>query len=164
MKNALGEGSEDESNPIEIHLVDYQEPQSEKGLKKDPVQENMGCTKILGNTRQGNGIHIGKFIKMTVFVNNGQHPLIVDSGAHCSIIPKGKLEKHFQNLEKNLLPTKARNFKSASGKMTSIGIILKYMIIPTGQEKSDSIKSVWFLNICTAIYSYLGQTTKGCIS
>ncbi|MBW0483058.1 hypothetical protein O181_022773 [Austropuccinia psidii MF-1] len=62
---------------------------------------------------------------MTVCIDNAQHPLIIDSGAHCSIVARDSLDKHFPNCEKQLLPTKARNFNSASGKMTSIGIIIK---------------------------------------
>ncbi|MBW0477290.1 hypothetical protein O181_017005 [Austropuccinia psidii MF-1] len=68
--------------------------------------------------------------KLTVFINNAQHPLITDSGAHCSIVAKDYLNNHFSNLEKQLLPTKAKIFKSASGKMTSIGTISKEIIIP----------------------------------
>ncbi|MBW0498086.1 hypothetical protein O181_037801 [Austropuccinia psidii MF-1] len=40
------------------------------------------------------------------------------------------LDNHFPNCEKQLFPTKARNFKSASGKMTSIGKIIKEISIP----------------------------------
>ncbi|MBW0497234.1 hypothetical protein O181_036949 [Austropuccinia psidii MF-1] len=40
------------------------------------------------------------------------------------------MDNHFPNLEKKLLPTKAKNFQSASGKMTSIGTIIKEIIIP----------------------------------
>ncbi|MBW0569375.1 hypothetical protein O181_109090 [Austropuccinia psidii MF-1] len=67
---------------------------------------------------------------MTVCIDNSQHPLIIDSGAHCSIVARNYLENQFPNWEKQLLPTKAKNFKSASGKMTSIGTIIKEIIIP----------------------------------
>ncbi|MBW0506929.1 hypothetical protein O181_046644 [Austropuccinia psidii MF-1] len=67
---------------------------------------------------------------MTVCIDNAQHPLIIDSGAHCSIVARNYLENHFPNWEEQLLPTKAKNFKSASGKMTSIGTIIKEIIIP----------------------------------
>ncbi|MBW0580312.1 hypothetical protein O181_120027 [Austropuccinia psidii MF-1] len=68
--------------------------------------------------------------KMTVCIDNAQHPLIIDSGAHCSIVSRNYLDNHFLNLEKQLLPTKAKSFKSASGKMTSIGTIIKEIIMP----------------------------------
>ncbi|MBW0549590.1 hypothetical protein O181_089305 [Austropuccinia psidii MF-1] len=67
---------------------------------------------------------------MTVCIDNSQHPLIIDSGAHCSIVTRNYLDNHFPNWEKQLFPTKAKNFKSASGKMTSIGTIIKEIIIP----------------------------------
>ncbi|MBW0577691.1 hypothetical protein O181_117406 [Austropuccinia psidii MF-1] len=72
----------------------------------------------------------GTSTKMTVFIYNAQHPFIVDSGAHCSIVARNYLDNHFPNWEKQLFPTKAKNFKSASGKMTSIGTIIKEIIIP----------------------------------
>ncbi|MBW0521155.1 hypothetical protein O181_060870 [Austropuccinia psidii MF-1] len=68
--------------------------------------------------------------KMTVCIDNAQQPLIIDSGAHCSIVARNYLDNHFPNWEKQLLPTKAKNFKSASGQMTSIGTIIKEIIIP----------------------------------
>ncbi|MBW0508947.1 hypothetical protein O181_048662 [Austropuccinia psidii MF-1] len=72
----------------------------------------------------------GTDTKMTVCIDNAQHPLIIDSGAHCSIVARKYLYNHFPNWESQLLPTKAKNFKSASGKMTSIGTIIKERIIP----------------------------------
>ncbi|MBW0572032.1 hypothetical protein O181_111747 [Austropuccinia psidii MF-1] len=68
--------------------------------------------------------------KMTVCIDNSQHPLIIDGGAHCSIVARNYLENHFPNWEKQLFPTKTKNFKSASGKMTSSGTIIKEIIIP----------------------------------
>ncbi|MBW0567965.1 hypothetical protein O181_107680 [Austropuccinia psidii MF-1] len=67
---------------------------------------------------------------MTVSIYNSQHPLIIDSRAHCFIVARHYLHNHFINWENQLLPTKAKNFKSASGKMTSIGTIIKEIIIP----------------------------------
>ncbi|MBW0582659.1 hypothetical protein O181_122374 [Austropuccinia psidii MF-1] len=68
--------------------------------------------------------------KITVCIDNPQHPLIIDSGAHCSIVARSYLENHFPNWEKQLLPTKAKNIESSSGKMTSIGTIIKEITIP----------------------------------
>ncbi|MBW0547100.1 hypothetical protein O181_086815 [Austropuccinia psidii MF-1] len=67
---------------------------------------------------------------MNVCIDNAQHPLIIDSGAHCSIVARNYLDNHFPNLESKLLTTNAMNFKRASGKMTSIGTIIKKIIIP----------------------------------
>ncbi|MBW0585012.1 hypothetical protein O181_124727 [Austropuccinia psidii MF-1] len=67
---------------------------------------------------------------MTVCIDNSQQPLIIDSGAHCSMVARNYLDHHFPKWEKQLLPTKAKSFKSASGKMSSIGTIIKEIIIP----------------------------------
>ncbi|MBW0578510.1 hypothetical protein O181_118225, partial [Austropuccinia psidii MF-1] len=71
----------------------------------------------------------GTATKITVCIDNAQHPLIIDSGAHCSIVARNSLENHFANWENQLFPTKAKNFKSESEKVISIGTILKEMII-----------------------------------
>ncbi|MBW0583405.1 hypothetical protein O181_123120 [Austropuccinia psidii MF-1] len=67
--------------------------------------------------------------KMTVCIDNVQHPLIIDSVAHCSIVAIEYLDNHFPNWQKQLLITKEKNFKSASGKMAFIGIIIKEIVI-----------------------------------
>ncbi|MBW0558102.1 hypothetical protein O181_097817 [Austropuccinia psidii MF-1] len=67
---------------------------------------------------------------MSLYIDNAQHPLIIDSGAHSSIVARNYLENHFPKWEKKPFPTKGKNFKSASGKMTSIGTIIKEIIIP----------------------------------
>ncbi|MBW0480649.1 hypothetical protein O181_020364 [Austropuccinia psidii MF-1] len=72
----------------------------------------------------------GTATKITFFIDNAQHPLIIDSGAHCSIVTRNYLDSNFPNWEIQLLPTKAKNFKSSSGKMTSIGKIIKEIITP----------------------------------
>ncbi|MBW0544753.1 hypothetical protein O181_084468 [Austropuccinia psidii MF-1] len=68
--------------------------------------------------------------KMTFCIRNSQHPLIIDSGAHFSIVARNYLDNHFSNWENQVLPTEAMSFKSASGKMTSMGKIIKEIIIP----------------------------------
>ncbi|MBW0490752.1 hypothetical protein O181_030467 [Austropuccinia psidii MF-1] len=67
---------------------------------------------------------------MTVCVDNAQHPLIIDSGAHFSIVSREYMYKNFPNWETQLLPTRTKSFKSASGKMKSIGTIINDIIIP----------------------------------
>ncbi|MBW0590132.1 hypothetical protein O181_129847 [Austropuccinia psidii MF-1] len=71
----------------------------------------------------------GTATKMTVCIDNAQHLLIIKSGAHCSIVARNYLDNHFQNGENHLFPTKEKNFKSSSGKMTSIRTIIKEIII-----------------------------------
>ncbi|MBW0568295.1 hypothetical protein O181_108010 [Austropuccinia psidii MF-1] len=67
---------------------------------------------------------------MTVCIDNSQNPLIIDSGKHCSIVARNYMDDHFPNWENQLLPKKAKNFNSASGNITSIGTIIKEIIIP----------------------------------
>ncbi|MBW0476439.1 hypothetical protein O181_016154 [Austropuccinia psidii MF-1] len=67
---------------------------------------------------------------MPVCIDNAQHPLAIDSGAHRSIMARNYLDNHFPNWKKKLFPTKVKNLKSASGKITSIGTIIKEIIIP----------------------------------
>ncbi|MBW0501815.1 hypothetical protein O181_041530 [Austropuccinia psidii MF-1] len=71
----------------------------------------------------------GTATKMTFCIDNSQHPLIIDSGALCSIVARNYLDNHFPNWENQLFPTKAKNFKSASGKITSIGTTIKEIIV-----------------------------------
>ncbi|MBW0470634.1 hypothetical protein O181_010349 [Austropuccinia psidii MF-1] len=78
---------------------------------------------------EGGAYRHGTATKMTVCNDNSQHPLIIDSGAHCSIVARKYVDNHFPNWEKQHLPTKAKNFKTASGKMTSIWKIFKKIII-----------------------------------
>ncbi|MBW0501134.1 hypothetical protein O181_040849 [Austropuccinia psidii MF-1] len=66
---------------------------------------------------------------MAVCIENAQNPLIIDIGAHCAVVARKFLDNHFPNWESQLFPTKAKNFNSASGKMNSIGTIIKEIII-----------------------------------
>ncbi|MBW0508301.1 hypothetical protein O181_048016 [Austropuccinia psidii MF-1] len=97
---------------------------------KNLCKHTQDAHKFLVKPTKGMAYIIGTATKITVCIENAQHPLIIDSGAHCSIVARNYLDNHFPNWEKKLLPTKAKNFKSASGKMTSIWTIIKEIIIP----------------------------------
>ncbi|MBW0552023.1 hypothetical protein O181_091738 [Austropuccinia psidii MF-1] len=143
MGDSIREPSDDDQDPREELLVEYQEEtpleiqdiQLEAGMPQDNANKNLckhtqdAQTFLVTPTRGMAYIH-GKATKMTVCIDNAQNTLIIDSGAHCSIVVRNYLDKNFPNWEKQLLPTKARNFKSASGNMTSIGKIIKEIIIP----------------------------------
>ncbi|MBW0555618.1 hypothetical protein O181_095333 [Austropuccinia psidii MF-1] len=143
MGDAIRELSDDNQDPRQEFLVEYQEEnpleiqdiQLEAGMPKDTAKKNLckhtqdAQTFVVTPTRGMAYIH-GTATKMTVCVDNSQHPLIIDSGAHCSIVARNYLDNHFPNWKKQLLPTKEKNFKSASGKMTSIGTIIEEIIIP----------------------------------
>ncbi|MBW0477493.1 hypothetical protein O181_017208 [Austropuccinia psidii MF-1] len=67
---------------------------------------------------------------MMVCISIAQQALIIESGAHCPIVARNYLDNHFSNWENQIFPAKAKNFKSASGKMNSLGKTIKEIIIP----------------------------------
>ncbi|MBW0533976.1 hypothetical protein O181_073691 [Austropuccinia psidii MF-1] len=104
-------------------------------MQQDTANKNLckntqDAQKFLVTPTKGKAYIHGKATKMTACIDNDQHPLIIDSGAHCSIVVRNYLDNHLPNWEKQLLPTKEKNFKSASGNMNSIGKIIKEIIIP----------------------------------
>ncbi|MBW0485975.1 hypothetical protein O181_025690, partial [Austropuccinia psidii MF-1] len=141
--DAIREQSDDDQDPREELLVEYQEEtpleiqdmQLKEGMPQETANKNLckhtqDAQKFLFTPTKGMAYIHGTATKMTVCIENAQHPLIIDSGAHCSIVARNYLDHHFPNLEKKLLPTKAKNFKSASGKISYIGKIIKEIIIP----------------------------------
>ncbi|MBW0465236.1 hypothetical protein O181_004951 [Austropuccinia psidii MF-1] len=143
MGDAIREQSDEDQDPREEFLVEKQEEtpleiqeiQLEEGMPQDTVNKNLckhtqdAQTFLVAPTKGLAYIH-GMATKMTVCIDNAQHPLIIDSGAHFSIVARNSLDHHFPNWEKQLLLTKVKNFKSASGKMTSIGKIIEERVIP----------------------------------
>ncbi|MBW0551830.1 hypothetical protein O181_091545 [Austropuccinia psidii MF-1] len=143
MGDAIREPSDDDQDPREEFVVEYQakitleiqDIQLEAGMPRDTANKNLckntqdAQTFLVTLTKVMAYIH-GTSTKMTVCIDNAQYPLIIDSGAHFSIVARNYVDNHFPNWEKQLLPIKAKNFKSISGKMTSIGTIIKELIIP----------------------------------
>ncbi|MBW0465162.1 hypothetical protein O181_004877 [Austropuccinia psidii MF-1] len=143
MGDAIREKYDEDQDPREVFLVEYQEEtpleiqdiQLEAGMPQDTENKNLckhtqdAQTLLVTLTKRMAYIY-GTVKKMNVCIDNAQQPLIIDSGAHCSIVARNYLDHHFPNWEKQLFPTRAKNLKSTSGKMTSIGIIIKDMIIP----------------------------------
>ncbi|MBW0501611.1 hypothetical protein O181_041326 [Austropuccinia psidii MF-1] len=143
MGDAIREQSDDDQDPREEFLVEYQaetlleikDIQLEAGIPQDTAKKNLckqtqdAQTFLVTPTKGMAYIH-GTATKMTVCIDNAQHPMIIDRGAHCSIVAKHYLDNHFPNWRNSLLPTKAKKFNSASAKMTSIGKIIKDIIIP----------------------------------
>ncbi|MBW0579044.1 hypothetical protein O181_118759 [Austropuccinia psidii MF-1] len=118
MGDAIREPSDDDKDPREEFLVEYQE---ETSIEIQDIQLEAGMPQDTANK---------KLCKHTQDAQTFLHPLIIDSGAHCSIVARNYLDNHFPNRGNQLLPTKAKSFKSASGQMTSIGTIIKEIIIP----------------------------------
>ncbi|MBW0561602.1 hypothetical protein O181_101317 [Austropuccinia psidii MF-1] len=98
MGDAIREQSDEEKDPREEFLVEYQE---ETPIEIQNIQLEAGMPQDTANR----------------------------SEAHCDLVARKYLDNHFPNWENQLLPTKAKNFKSTSGKMTSIGTIIKDIII-----------------------------------
>ncbi|MBW0490371.1 hypothetical protein O181_030086 [Austropuccinia psidii MF-1] len=140
--DAIRENSDDDKDPEEEFLVEYQEEtqleiqdvQLEAGMPQDTSNRNLckhtqDAQTFLATPTRGMAYIHGTATKMNACIENSQHPFITDSGEHFPIVAREYLDNHFPNWEKELLPTKEKNFKSASGKMTSIGTIIKDMII-----------------------------------
>ncbi|MBW0575440.1 hypothetical protein O181_115155 [Austropuccinia psidii MF-1] len=102
MGDAIREQSDDDKGPREGFLVEYQE---ETPLEIQEIQLEAGMPKDTSNK------------------NLCKHTQDAQTFLEY-------LDNHFPNWEEQLLPTKAKNFKSSSGKMTSIGTIIKEIIIP----------------------------------
>ncbi|MBW0524063.1 hypothetical protein O181_063778 [Austropuccinia psidii MF-1] len=141
--DALREQSDGEKDPRTNFLVEYQEEapleikdiQLKAGIPQDTDNKNLckhtqDAQTFLVTRTKGMEYIYGKDTKMTFCIDNAHSPLIIDSGAHCPIVCRKYLDKHFTNWEKQLFTTKAKNIKSASGKRTSIGTIIKEIIIP----------------------------------
>ncbi|MBW0526726.1 hypothetical protein O181_066441 [Austropuccinia psidii MF-1] len=143
MGNSIRDQSDEEQDPREEFLVEYQEEapleiqdiQLEAGMPQDTANKNLckhtqDAQIFLVTPTKGMAYIHGTATKMTFCIDNSQHSLIINSGAHFSIVARNYLDNNFPNWEKQLLQTKAKNLKSDSGKMTSIGTIIKEIIIP----------------------------------
>ncbi|MBW0492750.1 hypothetical protein O181_032465 [Austropuccinia psidii MF-1] len=119
MGDAMREKSDIEKDPREEFLVEYQaetpleiqDIKLEAGMPQDTANKKFckhtqDSETFLVTPTKGMAYINGTATKMIVFIDNAQHPLIIDSGA------------------------REKNFKSASGKMSSIGKIIKDIIIP----------------------------------
>ncbi|MBW0466014.1 hypothetical protein O181_005729 [Austropuccinia psidii MF-1] len=109
MGDAIREQSNDDQDPREEFLVEYKE---ETPLEIQDIQLEAGMPQDTANK------------------NLCSHTRCTNIPTHCSIFARNYLENHFPNWEKQLLPTKAKNVKSAPQKMTFIRTIIKEIIIP----------------------------------
>ncbi|MBW0498156.1 hypothetical protein O181_037871 [Austropuccinia psidii MF-1] len=132
--DSIREKSDDYQDQREEFLVEYQEEtqieiqdiQLKAGIPQDTANKNLckhtqDSQKFLVTPTKGMEYIHGIATKITICIENSQHPFIIDSGAHFSIVARAYLNNHFPNWEKQLLQTNKKNLKSASGKMKSIG-------------------------------------------
>ncbi|MBW0498779.1 hypothetical protein O181_038494 [Austropuccinia psidii MF-1] len=110
MGDAIREKSDQDQDPREEFLVEYQEEtkleiqviQLEAGMPQDTANKNLckhtpAAQKFLVTPNKGMSYIHGTATKMTVCIDNAQHPLIIDSGEHFSIVGKDYLDNHFPN-------------------------------------------------------------------
>ncbi|MBW0526260.1 hypothetical protein O181_065975 [Austropuccinia psidii MF-1] len=97
---------------------------------KNLCKQTQDAQKFLVTPTKGMSYIHGTATKMTVCIDNTQHPLIIESGAHFSIVARNYMDHHFPNWGNQLFPTRAKSFKSESGKMKYTGTIFKEIIIP----------------------------------
>ncbi|MBW0592268.1 hypothetical protein O181_131983 [Austropuccinia psidii MF-1] len=101
MGDAIRHLSHDDQDPKEEFLVEYQEEspleiqdiQLEAGMPQDTANKNLckhrqDAQTFLVTPAKGMAYIHGTTIKLTVCIDNSQHPLIIDSGAHCSIMAR----------------------------------------------------------------------------
>ena len=143
MGNGLRQDSDSGSEPIEQYLLEYEDEKTESvlgnSLKPELIQPKNGedrsgrtidAKEYLEVPKTGMAFIHGAKSKLDVYIENKKHPLIFDTGANCSVVAKEYLDRHFPMWNAEILLTKARSFKSAAGKMKSLGIIQKIIIIP----------------------------------
>ncbi|MBW0511250.1 hypothetical protein O181_050965 [Austropuccinia psidii MF-1] len=113
MGDAIREHSEYDQDTKEEFLVEYQEEtqletqdvQLEEGMPQDTANKNLckhtqDAQNFLVRPTKGMAYIHGTVTNMTVFIDNAQHPLIIDGGVHCSIMARDYLDNHFTNWEK----------------------------------------------------------------
>ncbi|MBW0511725.1 hypothetical protein O181_051440 [Austropuccinia psidii MF-1] len=113
MGDAIREQSDDHQDPREEFLVEYQE---EAPLEIQDIKLEEGMPQDTANNN---------LCKRT---QDAQTFLVTTTCIYT--LARNYLDNHFPNWEKQLLPTKAKNFKIPSGKITSISTIMEEIIIP----------------------------------
>ncbi|MBW0541571.1 hypothetical protein O181_081286 [Austropuccinia psidii MF-1] len=115
MGDTIREQSDDDQDPRKEFLVEYQEEtpleihdvQLEAGMPQDTSNKNLwkhtqdAPTFLVTPTKGMAYIH-GTATKVNFCIDNAQHPLIMDSGAHCSIVAKEYMDNDFPNWEQQL--------------------------------------------------------------
>ncbi|MBW0546454.1 hypothetical protein O181_086169 [Austropuccinia psidii MF-1] len=101
MGDAIREPSDDDQDPREEFLVEYKEETPleikdihlEAGMPQDTTNKNLckhtqDAQTFLVTPTKGMEYILGTATRMTVCIDNAQHPLIIDIGAHCLSQPR----------------------------------------------------------------------------
>ncbi|MBW0499500.1 hypothetical protein O181_039215 [Austropuccinia psidii MF-1] len=108
MGDSIREHFDDDQDAKDKFSVEYQEETQleiqdlllEEGIPQDTANKNLCkhtqyAQTFLVTQARGLAYTHGTPTKMTVCINNSQHPLLIDSGANCSIVAREYLNNHF---------------------------------------------------------------------
>ncbi|MBW0593698.1 hypothetical protein O181_133413 [Austropuccinia psidii MF-1] len=138
MGDAIREPSDDYQDPREEFLVEYQEEtpleiqdiQLEEGMPQDTTSKNLckhtqDAQTFLVTPTRGMAYKNGTATKMTVCIDNAQHPLIIDSGEHCSIVAEIIWITTSQIGKNSSCPPRQRGLKVLQGRRLLLGQLSK---------------------------------------
>ncbi|MBW0558828.1 hypothetical protein O181_098543 [Austropuccinia psidii MF-1] len=115
MRDAIRVQSDEDQDPREEFLVEYQD---ETQLEIQDIQLESEMPEEIANKNLCKHTQDAQ----TFLVTPTKGMAYIHGTATKNVLAKDNLDNHFPNWEKQLLPTKAKDFESASWKMTSIGL------------------------------------------
>ncbi|MBW0540323.1 hypothetical protein O181_080038 [Austropuccinia psidii MF-1] len=86
-----------QETPLEIQDIKLEAAMSQDTAKKNLCKHTQYTQTFLVTPTKGMAYIYGTATKMTVCIDNAQNQLIIDSGAHCSIVARKYLDHHFPN-------------------------------------------------------------------
>ncbi|MBW0465924.1 hypothetical protein O181_005639 [Austropuccinia psidii MF-1] len=86
-----------EKTPLEIQDIQLEASMPQDTTNKNLCKQTQYAQTLLVTTTKGMAYIHGTATKITVCIENVQHPLIIDSGAHCAIVARNYLDHHFPN-------------------------------------------------------------------
>ena len=81
-----------EETPLEIQDIQLTAGMPQDTANKNLCKHTQDAQTFLVTPTKGMAYIHGTAKTMTVFIENAQHPLIIDSGAHCSIVARNYLD------------------------------------------------------------------------
>ncbi|MBW0505410.1 hypothetical protein O181_045125 [Austropuccinia psidii MF-1] len=109
---------------------------------KNLCKHTQGAQTFLVTPTKGMEYIHGTATKMTVLIDNAQHPLIIDSGAHCPVVARNYSESHVPNRERQLCQPKQRTSKVLQGRSLPLVQLIKRKFSPIRRVISDSTQSL----------------------
>ncbi|MBW0494353.1 hypothetical protein O181_034068, partial [Austropuccinia psidii MF-1] len=84
-----------EETPLEIQDIQLEADMPQDTANKDLCKHTQDAQTFLVTPTTGMAYMHGTATNMTFFIDNAQHPFIIDSGEHCSIVARNYLDHHF---------------------------------------------------------------------